>query len=162
MSFSVLIRKGKVPRFNFHPLSPGPEGGGPCTGWLPCLGAFVQHPVWVPPPVPRRSEEADISWRCPQGRVPRLCPAVITEGARRPGPSQPSGSSGRPNRDQVPGTATHGDCHRHWVAEVGMGERFAAASRPGPGQWAAVARALELCRTQPSACPPATPAHPPA
>ena len=40
-----------------------------------------------------------------------------------------------------------------------MGERFAAASRPGPGQWAAVARALELCRTQPSACPRAPPAH---
>ena len=34
-----------------------------------------------------------------------------------------------------------------------MGERFAAASRPGPGQWEALARALELCRTQPSACP---------
>ena len=34
-----------------------------------------------------------------------------------------------------------------------MGERFTAASRPGPGQWAAMVRALELCRTQPPACP---------
>ena len=34
-----------------------------------------------------------------------------------------------------------------------MGERFGAASRPGPHQWVTLARALELCRTQPSACP---------
>ena len=41
-----------------------------------------------------------------------------------------------------------------------MGERFGPASRPGPRQWAALARALELCRTQPSACPwaPSSPA----
>ena len=38
-----------------------------------------------------------------------------------------------------------------------MGEGFAAASRPGPGQWAAVVRALELWGTQPSACPRAPP-----
>ena len=48
------------------------------------------------------------------------------------------------------------------VAKVGMGERFAAASRPGPSQQAAEGRALELCGTQPSACPraPTSPAHP--
>ena len=34
-----------------------------------------------------------------------------------------------------------------------MGERFTAASRPEPGQWAAVEGALGLCGTQPSACP---------
>ena len=33
-----------------------------------------------------------------------------------------------------------------------MGERFTATSRPVPGQWVALARALELCRTQPPAC----------
>lgn len=36
-----------------------------------------------------------------------------------------------------------------------MGEGFAAASRPGPGQWVAVKRTLELWGTQPPA-----PAHP--
>ena len=58
-----------------------------------------------------------------------------------------------PKGGQVPRTATHGDHHCHSVTETGMGQRFAAASRPGPGQWAAVARALELYGTQPSACP---------
>ena len=29
-----------------------------------------------------------------------------------------------------------------------MEERFATASRPGPSHWVAMARALELCRTQ--------------
>ena len=30
-----------------------------------------------------------------------------------------------------------------------MEERFTAASKPGPGQWVALVRALESCRTQP-------------
>lgn len=34
-------------------------------------------------------------------------------------------------------------------SQVGMRERFAAASRPGPDWWTAVARALELCGMQP-------------
>ena len=44
--------------------------------------------------------------------------------------------------------------------EMGLEERF-AASGPRPDQWAAMARALELCGTQPSGCP-RPPAHPPA
>ena len=40
-----------------------------------------------------------------------------------------------------------------------MQERFAAASRPGPGQWAAVAGALELRRRQLSQGPTPRPAH---
>ena len=76
MLFSVLTRKGKVPRLSFHPLRPRPWlRGGPWAGQLPCMGAFIQHLVWVFPIVPR------------------------------------------------------------------------------PDQWAAMERALELCRTQPSACP---------
>ena len=70
---------------------------------------------------------------------------------RKPGSQDPAG----PLTPQATQTVarTHGDSHRPLVEEVGMGERFAAASRPGPGQWAAVERALELCGTQPSACP---------
>ena len=41
---------------------------------------------------------------------------------------------------------------------VGTGETFTAASRPGPGQRAALARAVEPSRTEPLACPP-TPIH---
>lgn len=37
---------------------------------------------------------------------------------------------------------------------VGTGESFTAASQPGPGQQAALARALEPSRTEPLACPP--------
>ena len=45
------------------------------------------------------ADEAGLSWRCSRGQGPRPCPAVITEGARRPGPSQTSGSSVSPNED---------------------------------------------------------------
>ena len=52
------------------------------------------------------------------------------------------------------------------AATVGHGgrerEKDCCCLRPGPGQWAAMVRALELCRTQPSACPTSTPAHSPA
>ena len=42
---------------------------------------------------PGPAEEADLrGWRT-QRQVPRACPAIITEGARRPAPSQPSGFS---------------------------------------------------------------------
>ena len=93
MLFSVLTRKGKVPRLNFHPPRSRPwlTGGGPCAGQLPCPGAFIQHPVWVIPPAPRPGWGG--SWQRPQGQVPRPCPAIINEGARRPGPSRPSGFS---------------------------------------------------------------------
>ena len=46
---------------------------------------------------PGPAEEAELSWWRTQGRVPRACPAVITEGARRPAPSQ-SGFSFKPER----------------------------------------------------------------
>ena len=49
-------------------------------------------------------------------------------------------------------TAYSGRLPLRLVAEVGMGERFTAASRPESGHWVAMARALELCRTQPSVC----------
>ena len=39
----------------------------------------------------------------------------------------------------------------HWLGP--METASAIRSWPGPSQWAAMARALELCRTQPSACP---------
>ena len=42
---------------------------------------------------PGPAEEADLSGWSTQGQVPRACPAIITEGARRPAPSQPSGFS---------------------------------------------------------------------
>ena len=63
----------KVPSHDFHSLRSSP-------GW----------------------EKARLIWWLPQGQVPRLRPAVMAEGARRPGPNWPSGSSGCPNgRGQV-------------------------------------------------------------
>ena len=50
-------------------------------------------------------------------------------------------------------TVTQWDCRRHYVMEVGTGERFAAASRSGPRQWTAMARTPVLCLTRLSACP---------
>ena len=79
---------------------------------------------------PGPAEEAAPSWRRPRGQVPRPCPAVITEGARRPGPRRPAGSSGRPNRG--PGPRNHDPWRPrppHEVAEAGMG----GVSRPPQG-----------------------------
>ena len=36
-------------------------------------------------------EKTDLSWKLPQGQIPKICPADIAEGARHPGPSWPSG-----------------------------------------------------------------------
>ena len=63
---------------------------------------------------PGPAKEADLSWWCPQGQVPRPCPAVITEGARHRGPTWSSGSSGHlSSGGQVPWTATLADCRCH-------------------------------------------------
>ena len=43
---------------------------------------------------PGLAQEADFSWRRPQGQAPRLHWASITELAGSPGPSRPAGSSG--------------------------------------------------------------------
>lgn len=45
-------------------------------------------------------------------------------------------------------TVSQAGGHRHPVSEAGAGERLTAASGPEPGRWAALARALEPCRTQ--------------
>lgn len=88
------------------------------------------------------------------GQVPRCCPAVMAEGARRPGPSWLTGSSGSTNGGAwVPQTVSSADGHCHEVTEAGMGERVTAASRPGSGHWVALARALEPCRRSPQPVP---------
>ena len=91
MLFSVLTRKGKVPRLNLHPPRSRSwlRGGGPCGGRLPCPGAFLQHPGWSSHQCPGPAHEADLSWWRPQGQVPRPRPAVITEETRCPGPNPP-------------------------------------------------------------------------
>ena len=97
MLFSVLTKKGKVLRLNFCPPRPrlrggvpGPAGFSAREHWSSTQSVFFYE-------CPGPAEEAELSrWRT-QGRVPRACPAVITEGARRPAPSQ-SGFSFKPER----------------------------------------------------------------
>ena len=74
---SVLTRKGKVPRLNFRPPRPKPW----LRGGVPARAGYTarEHP-----------SSTDLSWRRPQGQVPRPCPAIITEGTRHPGPHRPS------------------------------------------------------------------------
>ena len=95
MLLSVLTSKGKVPRLNFGPLRSRPwlRGGGPCGGQLPRPGAFVHTQAGSSHHCPGPAEQADLSWQRPRGQVPRLRPAVITEGAWHPGPRRPSGLS---------------------------------------------------------------------
>ena len=90
MLFSVLIRKTKVPRRNFHPLR--------SRSWL-------------------RGGRSQLA--APQGQVPRSCPAVTAEEARCSGPKWPSDFSGHPNwgmwgGNHVPQTATQAD----WPPDV--------------------------------------------
>lgn len=81
------------------------------------------------------------SWP-PQGQIPRTCSAVIANGARRPGSSQPSCSSGHLN--------TGGQDWKWSAQRRGSGRGSLLPQSPGPGQSVALARALEPCRTQPS------------
>ena len=96
MLFSVLT-KGKVLRLNFPSPRPRLSQGDPGQArfsarehWSSTQSVFFYE-------CPGPAEEAELSWWRTQGRVPRACPAVITEGARRPAPSQ-SGFSFKPER----------------------------------------------------------------
>ena len=127
MSFSVLTRKSKVLRHNFAPL---------------------RSPSWL--------KEGRSQLVAPSGPGPQPLPSCLAEGARHAGPNCPSGSSGCPNaRWEGPGqqAASYADCHCHLVTEAGMEERFTTASRPGPGQWVVLRRALEPSRAAPGLFP---------
>ena len=68
----------------------------------------------------------------PQGQVPRPCPVVIAEGARCP--TQLALRLLRPPKVERPGPID-GDPGRWSQRQGWMGERFTAASKPGPSQW---------------------------
>ena len=105
MLFSVLTRKGKVPRLSeVHALAKR-RGFQHQPATLPWT--IGPTPSLGPPTSAQTPEETDLS---PQCQAPRPCPAIITEGTRRPRLSLPSG---HPNEDQVPGAVTHGPCGRH-------------------------------------------------
>ena len=61
----------QVPRTDFHLRGPGPgwESEGPCSGWPPCTGAFVQQQVCVFQPVPRPGGEPQLA--APSGPGPQ-------------------------------------------------------------------------------------------
>ena len=106
MLFSVLTRKGQIPR---HKLSP-----------------------------------SEVRSQLRRGSSKLM--AVITGGARHLGLSWPSASSGCP----------HGRGRTHRLpprqtddAVTSMGRGSLLPQGLGPAQWAALARAVELCRTHP-------------
>ena len=108
MLFSVLTRKNDIPRHNFHPLR--------------------SRSCW---------EEAELSWRLPQGQAPTTQLAFRLLRLPRQWGTRPT------------------DCILcRWPLPLGHrdgdGERCMAISRPG--QWAAMGRASEPCRTEPPAC----------
>ena len=76
-------------------------------------------------------EEAHLGWRLPQGQVPRLCLAVITE---EPGAQDPTGPlflrPPKGGRRQGPQPAAQPDGHRSPLTETEVAEWFASASRP--------------------------------
>ena len=55
MLFSVLTRKGKVPKAQLllSEVQVLAKRRGSLRGSVTLLGALVQHPIWVLPPVPR-------------------------------------------------------------------------------------------------------------
>lgn len=86
-----------------------------------------------------------------KGKFPRLCPAIIAEGARCPGPNWPQAprppTLGEGPTDCGPGGLLLPGCRRG-----GDGGEVHPASRPGPVQGVALARAVEPCRTQTPTC----------
>ena len=64
-------------------LHPDKKGLGPKTKYHP-----LRSPSWL--------TESRAWLAAPSGLGPQTCPAIISEGARHPGPNWPSGSSGRP------------------------------------------------------------------
>ena len=74
------------------------------------------------------------SWWLPQGQAPTPCPAVITEGARCPGPKGPSGSSGHPNRQGGAGPADYMLCRL--LLPLGRGGRDGGEGRCHLKAWA--------------------------
>ena len=68
----------------------GGGGVGPCGDQSRCPWAFVQTGC------PGPAEEADLCRQRLQGQVPRPCPAVTMQTARRPGPSWPCCSAAIP------------------------------------------------------------------
>ena len=64
----------------------------------------------------------------------------------------------------VKGGRSHRKCPKQMGAAMrrqrwGWGGWVITSSRPGPGQWVVMARVLESCRTQSSACSLGPPAH---
>ena len=89
-------------------------------------GKFLHKPVTQPKgicPAPSLgpltcaswAEGAEISWQHLQGQVPRPCPAIITEGTRHPGPSQPSGLSFNLEKTTCTGSIETSDAKK-WLA----------------------------------------------
>ena len=136
MLFSVLTRKGKVPRLNFYPVR--------SRSWL-------------------RGSRSQLA--APSGPGPQPLTSCHCRGNQEPRAQQDLRLFRPPKygvgERQVPQTVTQADCHCRYVTEAGMMERFTAASRPGPGQQVVLVSALEACRTQPPACSMGPPAHPP-
>ena len=148
MLFCVLTKTGKVPRLDFHPLRPMSwlRGGIPAqAGYLaqehsPIAQSGSSRQCWG------LAEEADL-----KARFPRSQPSSLREpGAQdSAGPQAPQATQTGAGPRKLPLLDTITTTRSKWW---GWG-RDSAAPRSGPGQRTAMARAPELCRTQPSACP---------
>ena len=89
MLFSVLTKKSKVPRLNFHlPRS---------RSWLregaPAQACSSRTQSGSSCQCPDPAKETDLNWWHAQCQVPRPCPAIFSEGVRCPGHGWPSGFS---------------------------------------------------------------------
>ena len=86
------------------------------------------------------------------------CPAIITDEAGRPGHNWPSGSSCHPKQGM--GNAGTPDCNLcRLLLLLGCRDRDGGELHCCQGQWVALVRALEPCRTEHPACSLGPPAH---
>ena len=118
--------------------------------------AFI---LWAPGP---GWEDTDLSWSLPQGPVPRPRQPVITEGARCPthlALRLPRVFRLPKLQGQHPQTTSQTGCC-HQIAEAGMGEMVAEASRLDPASRWTWRGLWKPCRAQAWACSLGCPAHP--
>lgn len=126
--------------------------------WLSCLRGIHPSPCLGPPTPWSVTAEETLSVSGPSTyQGPHTLPSHLKWG--EPG-AQPTAVLRSAQSTLIGGGAGAGSC-RLWCNQIATSIRswrwgcsgLSIALNPGPGQWVALERSLDLCKTQPLACP---------